>query len=148
MATLKDYFRTEELVCPHVYKRFGERSLDFIDEKMKETLLVIREKLNRPMYINNWAWGGDKSQRGLRCNCCALVKEKTALEKPYLTAHGFGKGFDFHVKDMTAQEVRDWLKKNQVLLPYPIRIERDVNWVHVDVLEYGQTGGKISYFDA
>ena len=50
MATLKDYFRTEELVCPHVYKRFGERSLDFIDEKMKETLLVIREKLNRPMY--------------------------------------------------------------------------------------------------
>lgn len=148
MSKIADYFRTEELVCPHVYNRFGERSLDFIDDRLKETIVTIREKLNRPIYINNWAWGGNKSQRGLRCNVCALVKEKTSLDKPYLSAHVLGKGVDFNVKDMPAQAVRDWLRMNQILLPYPIRVESDVTWIHIDVLEYGQTGGKISFFKA
>ena len=146
MSKLTDYFRPEELVCPHVYERFGERSLDFLDSRLKETLLVIREKLNRPMYINNWVWGGDKTQRGLRCNVCRIVREQSNLEKPYLSAHLLGKGIDFNVKGMTAQEVRDWLKTNQILLPYPIRVESDVTWVHIDVLEYGQSGNKITYF--
>ena len=43
MSKATDYFRPEELVCPHVYERFGERSLDFLDNRLKETLLVIRE---------------------------------------------------------------------------------------------------------
>ena len=146
MSKFTDYFRAEELVCQHVYERFGDRALDFIDSRLKETLVVLREKLDRPIYINNWVWGGDKTQRGLRCNVCALFKEKTALEKPYLSAHVFGKGVDFNVKGMTAQQVRDWLKQNQILLPYPIRVESDVTWVHIDLMEYGQTGDKISYF--
>ena len=28
----------------------------------------------------------------------------------------------------------------------PIRVESDVTWVHIDVLEYGQSGNKITYF--
>lgn len=146
MSKFTDYFRTEEMVCRHVYERFGERALDFIDSRLKETLVVLREKLDRPIYINNWVWGGDKTQRGLRCNVCTIVREQTALEKPYLSAHVFGKGVDFNVKGMTAQQVRDWLKQNQILLPYPIRVESDVTWVHVDVMDYGQKGDKISYF--
>lgn len=146
MSKITDYFRIEELVCLHVYNRFKEKSLDFIDYKLKETLLVIREKLDRPIYINNWIWGGNKSQRGLRCNVCALAKEKTMLNKNYLSAHVLGKGVDFTVKGMTAEEVRQWLQKNQILLPYPIRVESDVTWVHVDVLEYRQSGDKITYF--
>lgn len=146
MSKFTDYFRVEELVCRHVYERFGEHSLDFIDDRLKETLTVIREKLDRPIYINNWVWGGEQTQRGLRCNVCALVKTQTALEKPYLSAHVLGKGVDFNVKNMSAQQVRDWLRLNQILLPYPIRVESDVTWVHVDVLEYGQSGDKITYF--
>ena len=64
----------------------------------------------------------------------------------YLSGHPLGKAWDFTVKGMTAQEVRDWLKTNQILLPYPIRVESDVTWVHIDVLEYGQSGNKITYF--
>lgn len=146
MSKFTDYFRAEEWVCPDVFKRFGDRSLDFIDYRVKETALVIREKMGLPMYINNWVWGGNKTQRGLRCNLCQIVRDKTNAEIVYLSPHPFGKGWDFNVKGKTAQEVRDWLKENQILLPYPIRVELKVNWVHIDVMEYGQTGDKISYF--
>ena len=147
MSKLTDYFRVEEWVCPDVYKRFGEQSIKFIDSRLQETVLVIREYLGLPMYINNWVWGGDKTQRGLRCNLCQIVKDKTEDEVVYLSPHPLGKGVDFNVKGMSAEEVRQWLQKNQILLPYPIRVERKVSWVHIDLLEYGQTGDKISYFN-
>lgn len=146
MKQITDYFRTEELVCPHVFERFGHAALDFFDKDLLAVLLFIRQGLNRPIYVNNWAWGGDKSQRGLRCNCCALVKGKTALEKPYLSAHLFGKGIDFHVQGMTAEEVRQWIAQNAAYLPCKIRVESGVSWVHVDVSAYGMSAAQITYF--
>lgn len=146
MKSIKDYFSVKELVCPHVYNRFGDKALDFLDKDLLSVLLFIREHLGRAIYVNNWAWGGDKSQRGLRCNCCALVKEKTALEKPYLSAHLFGKGVDFHVQGMSAEEVRKWIASYEVYLPCKVRIEADVTWVHIDVMQYGMSANKITYF--
>jgi hypothetical protein len=36
---------------------------------------------------------------------------------------------DFDVKGIVAEDVRKWIKDNQILLPHPIRLEEDVNWV-------------------
>ena len=135
--SIKNYFVIQELVCPHVYDKFGLYAWQFFDPRLLDVLLVIREKINKPIYVNNWDMGGNFSQRGLRCNICALVKEKTSLEKLYVTAHGQGMGVDFDVKGMSAEEVRQWIKDNQILLPHPIRIESDVNWVHIDVRSDG-----------
>ena len=146
MHDIKHYFKIEELVCPHVYNRFGEAAWDFLDRDLLDVLLFIREHLNRPIYINNYKWGGDKSQRGLRCNCDPLVKEKTSLEKPYLSAHIFGKGVDFHVQGMSAEEVRKWIADYQVYLPCKCRIEESVGWCHIDTLSYGMSANKITYF--
>lgn len=145
MKTIKDYFAIHELVCPHVYNRFGESAWEFLDKDLLDVLLFIREHLNRPIYINNYKWGGDKSQRGLRCCICPLVKEKVALEKVYLSSHIFGKAVDFNVKGMTAEEVRIWIEKHKNELPSSIRIEKDVNWVHLGLGYFGQTE-KIVYF--
>ena len=146
MKSIKDYFAIHELVCPHVYNRFGEAAWEFLDKDLLDVLLFIREHLNRPIYINNYKWGGDKSQRGLRCNCDPLVKEKTYLEKPYLSAHIFGKGVDFHVQGMTAEEVRKWIADYQVYLPCSIRLETEISWIHLDVIDYGKSANKITYF--
>ena len=137
MATIKKYFDIKELVCPHVYDKHRENSWNFFDPRLLDTLLVIREAINKPIYVNNWDMDGNFSQRGLRCNICPLVKEKTALEKLYVTAHSQGMGIDFDVKGMSAEEVRKWIKDNQILLPHPIRLEEDVNWVHLDVRSDG-----------
>lgn len=78
---IKDYFDIQELVCRHVYEKFGDNAWQFFDNRLLETLLVIREKLGKPIYVNNWQVGGNVTQRGLRCNVCQLVAEKQGLKK-------------------------------------------------------------------
>lgn len=131
------YFDIQELVCPHVYDKFGLYAWQFFDPRLLDTLLVIREKIAKPIYVNDWDMGGNFTQRGFRCNICPLVKEKTSLEKLYVTAHSQGMGVDFDVKGMSAEEVRKWIKDNQILLPHPIRLEEDVNWLHLDTRSDG-----------
>lgn len=137
MSKIQDYFKIEELVCPHVYDKFGLYAWQFFDPRLLDTLLVIREKIAKPIYVNDWDMGGNFTQRGFRCNICPLVKEKTVLEKLYVTAHSQGMGVDFDVKGMSAEEVRKWIKDNQILLPHPIRLEEDVNWLHLDTRSDG-----------
>lgn len=143
--SIRDYFDIQELVCKHVYNKFGDNAWQFFDDRLLETLLVIREKLGKPVTVNNWKLGGNLTQRGLRCNVCQLVAEKTRLKKVYMSAHSQGTAVDFDVKGMTALDVRNWIKDNQILLPYPIRLEQDVTWVHMDMRNDG-TRGKVVYF--
>ena len=138
------YFGIKEFVCPHVWERFGESSWVFIDRRLLAVVLWIREELGLPMVVNNWAKGGQYSQRGLRCTCCALMKEKTALEKVYLTMHGFGKAVDFGVVGMKSAEVQKWLEEHKEGLPYPIRCERNTNgWTHIDVRADASANGEM-----
>lgn len=133
---VKRYFGIKELVCPHVYERWGEKAWQFLDDKLLENLLFIRKGIGKPIVVNNWANGGEYSQRGLRCNCCILVREKTDLRKVYLSQHIFGKAVDFHVVGMDAEEVRRWIKVHASELPYACRLEEGVgvSWVHLDTM--------------
>ena len=116
------YFSVKELVCKHVYERYGENAAMFLDDKLIETLNVIREQiLCAPMTVNNWHAGGNFTQRGLRCNICELVKSKTDAGRLYLSAHMLGKAVDCNVEGMTAEEARRLIIAKQELLPYPIR---------------------------
>lgn len=129
IAALKAYFNVRELVCPHTYQKFGEDSWRFLDTNYLQCLLVIRRDILKvPMTCNN---GTTFTQRGLRCNMCDLIKSKRAI---YLTAHAFGKAGDFSSSKMTAEHMRNTIIANQSLLPFPIRIEADVNWLHFDVM--------------
>ena len=138
---LKKYFKIQELVCPDVYKRFGEQAWYFFDESLLRTILWLRKTINVPITINNWVNGGNFSQRGLRCNTCEMVKSKT---RPYLSAHILGKGVDLDVKGYTAQQTRDFIIEHAATLPCKIRLEKDVNWVHLDVRNFGNA--KIQLF--
>ena len=133
------YFKIQELVCKHVYEKWGDKAWQFLDEKLLANLEWIRERLGKPIVINNWAQGGQFSQRGLRCNTCQLVIEKTDLRKVYLSQHIFGKAVDFDVVGMTAEDVRRWIMAHSSELPYPIRMEDGVNWVHMDTMATGKT---------
>lgn len=137
LKKLKVFFSTKELVCPHIYARFSESSLDFLDTRLLETLLWIRTNIGKPIFINR----GAATQRGMRCNMCEMVKSK---KYAYLSSHVLGMGIDFDVKDMDADDVRAWLKANKDNLPYNIRLEENVSWVHLDVRN--ETAEKIVYF--
>lgn len=131
---LHKFFQIRELVCPHTHSKWGERSWQFLDTAFLHNLLVIRRDiLKAPMVCNH----GNQLQRGLRCNMCELVQQKTSV---YLSSHKFGKAGDFTVQGMTAQEARSLIRNNAHLLPYPLRMEGGVSWLHFDVLpQYGIT---------
>lgn len=145
---IKKYFSVKELVGPEVYRKHGDRSIQFICPMLQETLFILRHNLKKPITINNWAFGGRFTQRGLRTNVSAMVLNKNFL---YLSAHMFGKAVDFDVKGMTACEVREWIVSNADLFPYQIRLERNlkgkpITWCHMDIIQ-NEANPKIYLFD-
>lgn len=147
MLYVPKHFEVQELVCPHVYKKWGYNPnfiWNFFDPRLLKTLDYLRDKLNKPIFVNNWSIGGQFSQRGCRCNLCDLVKSKTNSSQIYVSSHILGKACDFDVKGMSAQEVRNWLISHSSELPFSISLEDKVNWVHLDMRE--QNNQKVYLF--
>lgn len=144
LAAIRPYFDVDELVCDHTFAKFGKvQSWNFLDTDYLHALLVIRRDiLKKPMWCN----GNAKKQRGLRCNRCQMVKDKTSV---YLSAHCLGKAGDFTVTGMTAEQARQKIKENAHLLPCPVRLESGVSWLHMDVRpDDSKPGQKVIEFTA
>jgi len=139
-----------EYVCPHMYAAFGDRAIRFIPEKTRILLNWARNDVWKvPIIINNAAMG--LTQRGVRCNICQLVADKTKVNKLYLSAHNFAAGFDGSSTRMTADEMRDAILKNANKAPFKLRLESAKcapTWCHTDYLcEYDQKE-MVRVFDA
>ena len=134
LTAIKPYFDIDELVCNHTYAKWGEKAWQFLDTDYLHCLLVIRRDIiKRPMWCN----GTQKKQRGLRCNRCDMVKNKSSV---YLSSHILGKAGDFTITGLSAENARKLIKENAGLLPCNIRMEKGVSWLHFDVLpQYGVT---------
>lgn len=139
---------TKELVCPHIYAKYGDKSIKFFRHELLETLDVVRnEIICAPLIINNKTY----TQRGLRCNICELCASKTKAGKLYMSAHSLAAGVDFSSPKYTANQMRDMIIKNQDKLPYKIRLESPLDaptWVHMDVLCEADQKDKIYVFRA
>ena len=64
----------------------------------------------------------------------------------YLSAHILDKAGDFTVRGLTAEEVRNKIIQNAHLLPYPIRMEKNVTWLHIDTLQQYNIAEKVYLF--
>ena len=125
------YFDKEEVLSKHVYNIGG--GYELLHPDLQNLVVWIREKLGRPMFANNWAIGGQFSQRGYRTNDDPVCKAQKFVPG---SAHFKGMALDFDVKGMTAEQVRKWLYENQEDAPVRFRVEKGVNWVHVDVMPH------------
>ena len=140
IKALRPYFAVKELVCPHVYEKWGEKSWQFLDTNLLHCLLILRVTvIARPMYVN----GKTYTQRGLRCNMCDLVKSKNT---PYLSAHVLGKAVDFTIGGLTAEQGRKLIRENANVFPCQIRMEKGTSWIHFDVLPTYGTNAKLYEF--
>lgn len=143
-------FKIHELVCPDIYKRDKELAWRYFRPELIDFIDWFRERIDRPVYINNWFWGGDKTQRGYRCNLCHIVREKKIL---YASAHMLGAAVDFNVKDVHPNQVREYLRDNiheffneHTCYIRKCRLESDrlaPTWVHIDFFEH--TSDEIIY---
>lgn len=135
------YFKINELVGGRTYRSHKERAWRFLDYRLLYALLVIREGIGKSITVNS----GRRQQRGLRTIAQQMVKNKVYKNQLYISAHLLGKAVDFHVKGMTAQEVRNWIVQNENLFPFKIRLEDRVSWVHLDVI-YEEKNPKVYQF--
>lgn len=149
ITEVKKFFKIQELVDERVFNRWGDNAWNFFDDRLLETILVIRRDILKVSLIcNDWCFGGKNTQRGLRTNLSPLVKEKTDRGVLYLSQHCMGKAVDFVSSKMTANEMRELIKKNKSKLPYKIRIEDGASaptWLHIDVMT-GNQSEKIYFF--
>ena len=130
-----EFFDLEEIVCKHVFDKFGVIAWQFFDDRALRTIDFIRQRLNKRITVNNWHEGGSFSQRGFRCTQCQLIVDAVNDQRVYCTPHARGVAFDFDVEGLVAEEVRQWLIKNYGILPYAIRLENHVSWVHMDTVD-------------
>jgi hypothetical protein len=121
------YFSLVELVDKITYVKFKETAWSFIDPYLLISLDNLRKYLGKPIYVNNWDSGGDFSFRGFR-------PKYTNVGAEY-SQHRFGRGVDFDVKDMTAEEVRQVIIKNKDLdiFKHVTTLETNVAWCHLDI---------------
>ena len=135
MIQLPRYFTLDELVCEDVYNSYGKIAWQFFDFRLLIMLDTIRDRIGKPIYINDWQIHGHYSQRGLRCQRCDIVKAKPKADEMYMSAHCLGKAADFNVQGLLAEEVRLWIVAKANWWPYHIRLEKGVNWIHLDVFD-------------
>lgn len=127
---MPEFFAVNELVPPSVYEHRGERSIQLFDTNALKLIDWLRDRYGAAT-INDWAWGGNFSQSGLR------TVEFYGTPIKYFSSfsqHKYGRAFDLKFNGMSAEEVRLDLKLNweSLGLGFPITIEDDVSWLHVD----------------
>jgi hypothetical protein len=141
------HFGLAEIVCPHILKAHGEQAWQFFDPQLLMTIDLLRDQFGVPIYGNNYDMLNDHrtelglplfTQRGLRCVLCQLVQDAIVAKRCYMSAHITGQAFDGDVKGMTAVQVRQWILANQIKLPFPVTIEKGVNWLHIATRDGGQ----------
>lgn len=99
------HFRIEELVYPGFYeahKHRGHLIWLALDIRVLKTADRLRERYGL-MTVNNWCWGGDRTESGLR--------DMSTDTGAALSQHKFGRALDCIFHDCTADEVRADMRK-------------------------------------
>ena len=119
-------FKIQELVPLHLYNLLHEDALwNLFDEGLIKSIDAIKEKFpNGSIIINNYAWSGTRTQSGIRTKDSKYYSEGSM--------HSVGKAVDMVFTKYTADEVREYILKNQGEFPFIRRIEEDVSWLHID----------------
>lgn len=126
------HFKIWELVDEATYIKYGDKSWQFLDERLLEVIDHLRG-IHGSITVNNWNIGGSYSQSGLRAS--------TSSVGALMSSHKFGRALDLKFKDHSAQWIRDWFKKNWTLeyirfhfgFTFSITIENSVSWLHISI---------------
>ena len=118
------YFEIQELVPPQVYAERGDKALQLLDRRLLDNLDTLRLQLDVPLTVNNWHWGGDRKYSGLR----VYGSEHWGM----YSQHSFGRAADV-ICEVPAEEIRQKIRSREIILPWAVHVELDVDWLHMDV---------------
>lgn len=127
-------YTIKSFVSKEYYISKGESAWDSLDSNILETFLIICQNSDKPIVVNNWFMYADSEYnkdyvfkyRGFR-------NFNEYLKSSKLSQHRAGKAIDFHIVGQNPIDSRAWIRIIADKLPYNIRMEKGVNWVHIDV---------------
>lgn len=143
------WFQLYELLPPELYsydmmvsEDARERAFEaYFDKKLLITIDIVRDIIGLPLICNTWFQDGNRKNCGYRTKTCSVGAENSQ--------HKLGKAVDLICHKMSAEDMRQKIKANEDKLPYPIRIEDGVNWLHIDTKEFNKSQscrGRIYFF--
>jgi hypothetical protein len=115
----------DEYIPENLYKRLQKKPhilIGLLDRRLVMADQMLRDHFG-PVTINNWWYGGERNWSGIR-----------TPESPYYSPtsqHSMGRASDKVFKDVTAHEVRSYIKMHYRALGITC-IEENVSWVHSD----------------
>jgi len=143
MTVKAEHFCIQEYVPPHIFFTRGERAWELIDSRLIETNDALRERFG-PMIINTWHSPtlirafGLREWSGLRIASYYKTENGTGhdMYRRYdqsLSQHKYGRASDSLFRDVTGQEVREYVLANPFEFPHLTALEDRTTWFHGDV---------------
>lgn len=129
------YFKIQELVCPHVYEKYGDKSWEFFNEEFLKELDIVREVLGVPITINNWNIEGQYKESGNRCQFCSIVAKRIANKELNMSMHNLYQAFDLKPKGLEIKKAVEMIMDNVHRFKVIKRIENPdytSTWLHID----------------
>jgi len=123
------YFTIQELVDKATFEKFGVQAWQFLNPLALQALDGLREFLNTPLIINNWANGGKYEFSGFRPRNCEIGAE--------YSQHRLGNAFDIKCVRYTPKEIVQKIldNKDHPLLKNINAVEdpeATPTWTHID----------------
>lgn len=128
MKTTKNFY-LQEFVTPNLYKKWKNKSVIFVDERIIYLAQWIRDRFGKPMTINNWHSGGKYKYRGYRPHNCRVGAKNSQ--------HKSGRGLDFTIVGLSIKEIHEDIKANKELYyEQGVRVIESIElaptWMHID----------------
>ncbi len=128
MGILGTSFIIQEFVPPHTWRKWGAKSIWFINPNIVLFAQWLKDHTNSIVIINDWAFGGQYFNSGFRPPDCIIGAA--------LSQHRFGNGIDIKVTDYSANQIRSIIRENWKFLHDKFNlstIEKNTpTWTHVD----------------
>jgi len=121
----------DEYIPKELYLSFENRQnilIGLLDSRLIKADQMLRDHFGA-VTINNWLTGGDRNWSGIRTPDSSLFS--------FTSQHAHGRASDKLFANATAQEVREYIRKNWMVMGITC-IEDHVSWVHSDVRNYSQ----------
>ncbi len=126
MMKLTNNFYLQEFVPRDFYQENGDGSLKFIDQRIVLACQYLREKIGKPIIINNWHNDGEREFSGLRPFVCKVGV--------MYSQHKYGRAADLKCEGLSGEELRSVVKMYWGdLKKYITTMEADTEtWLHID----------------
>lgn len=130
-------FVIQEFVPPETYKKWGDRSIWFIDEHVVRFAQWLKDECDgTSVTINNWKWDGPRRDSGYR----PPINRNSKYAKE--SSHRRGLAIDVVVKGYTPDQIRTIIDNNYEYLRKTFGVtgyEVDTpTWTHVDFRPTGK----------